>query len=167
MYESVIPYQIFVGNLENKSNAKSSMEPQSNPIFPCVLRILGEYIFNRHNPIIIGANVEEGILRLGTPIVIITKMGETSPELIEIWYISNIQKEYSDLQEAFSGDEVVVEIVGRSLYGEDFDVRDRLYSKMAITRESIDALKSDHPEIVKQRPIFELIKKLKALYKIV
>ena len=39
-------------------------------IFPCVLEVMKEAIFNRKDPIIIGVNVLKGQLRIGTPICV-------------------------------------------------------------------------------------------------
>ncbi|KAK8799676.1 hypothetical protein WA158_006224 [Blastocystis sp. Blastoise] len=42
-------------------------------IFPCVLKIIPQYIFNRNNPIVIGVDVVEGVLKPNTPLYVIKK----------------------------------------------------------------------------------------------
>lgn len=39
-------------------------------IFPCALEIIPDFIFNRSDPIIIGVNVKEGMLKIGTPLCV-------------------------------------------------------------------------------------------------
>jgi translation initiation factor 5B len=39
-------------------------------VFPCKLKIMWECIFNKRNPIICGVRVEDGFIRLGTPICV-------------------------------------------------------------------------------------------------
>jgi len=39
-------------------------------IYPCVLEVMKDAIFNRKDPIIIGVNVLKGQLRVGTPICV-------------------------------------------------------------------------------------------------
>jgi translation initiation factor 5B len=38
--------------------------------FPCKLKILPHFIFNKRDPIICGVRVEDGFIKLGTPICI-------------------------------------------------------------------------------------------------
>lgn len=42
-------------------------------VFPCVLKIIPQYIFNRSNPIVVGVDVVEGILRPNTPLVVVIR----------------------------------------------------------------------------------------------
>jgi len=39
-------------------------------VFPCKLKILPQYIFNSRDPIICGVQVEDGVIKLGTPICV-------------------------------------------------------------------------------------------------
>ncbi len=39
-------------------------------IFPCVLEIIKDAVFNRQDPIIIGVKVKAGFLKIGTPLCI-------------------------------------------------------------------------------------------------
>jgi hypothetical protein len=47
---------------------KRRAESKDVAVFPCVLDILGQHIFNKKNPIIMGVKVHEGILQPGTPL---------------------------------------------------------------------------------------------------
>ena len=39
-------------------------------VFPCKLKILPHCVFNQRDPIICGVRVEDGFIRLGTPICV-------------------------------------------------------------------------------------------------
>ncbi len=45
-------------------------EAKLTAVFPCVCTILKDHIFNRKDPIILGMEVKEGSLRVGTPLCI-------------------------------------------------------------------------------------------------
>src|SRR6185312_1085324 len=40
-------------------------------VFPCVLRIIPGAVFNKRDPILVGVDVVEGSLRVGTPICVV------------------------------------------------------------------------------------------------
>lgn len=39
-------------------------------IFPCILSVIPQYIFNKKDPIVMGVVVDEGILKVGTPLCV-------------------------------------------------------------------------------------------------
>lgn len=51
-------------------------------IFPCVLEIVKDAVFNRGDPIIVGVNVKAGVLKIGTPLCIPEK------EVSRVYYLS-------------------------------------------------------------------------------
>lgn len=109
-------------------------------VFPCVLRIMPEHIFNMKDPIIVGVEVMEGIAKVGTPLCV------PSRGKITIGKIAGLEKEKGKpLQKAVAGDKVAMKIESTNpeeaarLYGRHFDHTDALISK--ISRESIDVLK--------------------------
>jgi len=138
-------------------------------VFPCILRILGkETVFNKRDPIICGVHVEEGILKIGTPIVVFSSEDKKTPEkMLELGTITKIERERGvELQEAKMGEDVSICITvtdekkQKYLFGRQFDETNLLYSH--ITREAIDALKEFHKELVKQKEIYYCIVNLKA-----
>ena len=56
---------------------RKDMAPQA--VFPCVLKIVPGCVFNKRDPIIMGVDVVEGILRIGTPICVVQQP--------EMWFV--------------------------------------------------------------------------------
>jgi len=138
-------------------------------VFPCILRIIGkEMVFNKRDPIICGVKVEEGLLKVNTPIVVFGKSDEKEGKqtLLELGMITKIERDKGvELQEAIVGDEVAIcisvtdEKKQKYMFGRQFDETDLLYSH--ITREGINALKQFHTDLVKQKGIYFCIVNLK------
>ncbi|EEA06279.1 eukaryotic translation initiation factor 5B, putative [Cryptosporidium muris RN66] len=108
-------------------------------VFPCVLKIIPQYIFNVRDPIICGVYVEEGILKPGTPLCIPDK------DNLMIGKVASVEFNKKTVNEAKKGQEVAIKIqpLGSDtniIYGRHFDHNDKLVSR--ITRESIDILKN-------------------------
>ena len=104
--------------------------------FPCVLKILPQYIFNKKDPIVIGVEVIEGTLRVDTLLTIPT-LG------LDVGRVTKIENNHKDVEKAKKSVQVSIRIENSSnptlTYGRQFDHTNTLYSK--ISRESIDALK--------------------------
>ena len=107
-------------------------------VFPTVISILPQHIINKKDPIIVGCHVEEGVLRVGTPLCI--------PENghLDVGIVTGIQVNQRDQDKAKKGTDAAVKIANASnptlTYGRQFDHEKKLYSKLS--RESIDALKA-------------------------
>jgi len=144
---------------EVASEKKTNLADQV--VFPCILSILPDHIYKTRNPIVLGVKVEDGILKVGTPIVV------PSQQKIELGIVKGIRKsDQTEVQEAKAGEEVSVEIMPdaskqKHMYGRHFTEADKLVS--LLTRHSIDALKESHPEVCKTREIFKLIQDIKKL----
>ena len=69
IYHLFDQFTAYIKSLEDEKRAASKEEA----IFPCILKIIPQYIFNRSNPIVVGVDVVEGILRPGTPLCVILK----------------------------------------------------------------------------------------------
>jgi translation initiation factor 5B len=106
-------------------------------VFPCVVKILPQYIFNTKNPIVVGVEVQEGILRVGTPLCI------PSTGFFDVGRVIGIENNHKEVASAKKGTTVSVKISNEAnptmTYGRQFDHTAPLYSK--ISRQSIDALK--------------------------
>jgi translation initiation factor 5B len=113
-------------------------------VFPCVLDILPNSIFNVKSPIVMGVRVVEGFARIGTPICIPSK------DFLVIGRITGIQKNHTDQNEAKKGEEFACKIeqdkgAQQIIFGRHFDASCQLVSK--ISRESIDQLKVNSTHI--------------------
>jgi translation initiation factor 5B len=166
IFKDTIIYKLFDTFTEyiNEIREIEKNKMREKVVFPCICRILPTFIFNKHDPIIIGVHIEEGVLKKGTPICI------PSADGIEIGLIKSIEKNHKELEEATVGDEVCISIIQKEnkqqySYSRHFTFENKLYSK--ISRESIDAIKDLYPEFVNQKEIFKLIKKLKKEFGII
>ena len=75
IFSADIIYHLFdhVTNYIKELRDKDSEIKRKEAIFPCIIRIIPQYIFNRSNPIVVGVDVLEGVLRPGTPLCVVQK----------------------------------------------------------------------------------------------
>ncbi|CAD5220225.1 unnamed protein product [Bursaphelenchus xylophilus] len=109
-------------------------------IFPCILRIMPQHIFNTRNPIVLGVNVEAGKLKKGTPIC-----AKTPDEVVFLGTVSSIEHNHEQVDVGKTGDELAIKIDNTTgdapkLYGRHFTHTDPLVSR--ISRQSIDVCKA-------------------------
>ena len=105
-------------------------------VYPCVLKILPQHIFNKKDPIVFGVEVVDGTLKVGTPLYI--------PSLsLDVGKVIGIENNNKPVQSAKKASTVSIKISNESnptlTYGRQFDNTNALYSKLS--RASIDALK--------------------------
>lgn len=128
----------FTAYLANLMETRRS-EAQTTAVFPCICKIMPQHIFNKKDPIIVGMEVVEGTLRVGTPLCIPALDG------MAIGRVTSIEDNHKQVQKLAKGGNGAVRIEeaggsGTMTYGRQFDASSgSLYS--AITRASIDALK--------------------------
>jgi len=142
--------------------AKKRAEASAVAVWPCILRIKPNCVFNKKDPIVLGVEIIEGSLKIGTPICVPSK------EYVDLGTVTSIEHNHKAKQEAKKGDEVAIKIEASSAdnsktFGRQFDMEDDLVSK--ISRESIDALKELYGTDLSHSEI-QLIKKLKTVFKI-
>jgi len=140
--------------------AEKQRKVAGEAVFPCMLRIHQDSVFNKRDPLIFGVRVVEGTLRLQTPIVIPSK------EFIELGRVASIEENHKPLEVATKGSDVAIKIDSSSnnyTYGRHFDYKDELYSK--ISRSSIDCLKKNFGESISKEDRI-LIQKYKGIFKI-
>ncbi|CAD5214043.1 unnamed protein product [Bursaphelenchus okinawaensis] len=109
-------------------------------IFPCILRIMPQHIFNARNPIVLGVVVEAGKLKKGTPIC-----AKTADEIVLLGTVTSIEQNHEQVDVAHTGDELAIKIENTTgdapkLYGRHFTHTDPLVSR--IHRQSIDVCKT-------------------------
>jgi len=139
---------------------KASLE---TVVWPCVVKILPEYVFNKRDPIVVGCEVVKGTLRLGTPIAVPSKGG------ITLGRVTSLERDKKAIEKASAGDQVAVKITPQSpdesarMFGRHFDEKDLLMSK--ISRKSIDILREFYAaEVTKEDKL--LIVELKKVFQI-
>ncbi|TMW60001.1 hypothetical protein Poli38472_000043 [Pythium oligandrum] len=149
----------FTAYMENFRQARRD-EVADIAVFPCVLKILPNCIFNKKDPIILGVDVEEGILKIGTPLVVPSAGG------ILVGKVGSIEREHKEVDRAKKGASVAVRIDNESsvMYGRHFDHKNKLVSRL--TRQSIDALKENFREDL-QKEDWQLVIKLKKVFDII
>ncbi|KAJ8528518.1 hypothetical protein K7X08_022210 [Anisodus acutangulus] len=138
-------------------------EVAEEAVFPCVLKIVPNCVFNKKDPIVLGVDVLEGIARIGTPICIPQK------DFIDIGRLASIENNHRPVDYAKKGQRVAVKIVGsnseeqQKMFGRHFETEDELVSK--ISRRSIDILKVNFRRDLSVED-WRLVMKLKTLFKI-
>ena len=132
IYHLFDQFTAFMRNLRETRKAEAA----NVVVFPCVLKILPQYVFNKKDPIVVGVEVVEGTLRINTPICI--------PQLdLDVGKVTRLEINHKEVNAAKKGTEVAIRISNESnptiTYGRQFDHTSTLYSK--ISRASIDACK--------------------------
>mmetsp|Transcript_24979 Transcript_24979/g.28784 ORF Transcript_24979/g.28784 Transcript_24979/m.28784 type:complete len:971 (-) Transcript_24979:236-3148(-) len=131
-------------------------------VFPSICRILPQHIFNQKDPIIVGIEVAEGILKIGTPLCIPALEG------LYIGKVTSIEMNGKQQDTARKGASVAVKIENEHnptlTYGRQFDSTNSLYSQ--VTRASIDALKTNFKDKLENED-WRLVVKLKKVFGII
>ena len=150
-------YEAFINEIEEEERKKHAAEA----VWPCVLQILPEHIFNR-NPLVCGVQVSLGTLRVNTPICAIK-----DSENLYIGTVASIEEEKITKDAATAGSRVAIKIVPDGeknyVYERHFDHQNILMSR--ITRQSLDRLKEFFGKQLTPQDI-ELLKKMKQIYQI-
>ena len=127
----------------NKAAQEAS---QAEAVFPCICRIVPTAIFNAKNPIVLGMDVVEGSLRIGTPICVVRdtasdgKAGEVavdpSSRVLVLGRVTSMERNHEAVTIAKpGGPSVAVKIEGNEeqstiTYGRHFDASQSLYSRV-------------------------------------
>lgn len=139
-------------------------------IFPCVLKTI--QIINKRNPMIIGVDVVEGTVRVGTPICAVRKDPATGqPNVLVLGKVVSLEVNHNSVDRVKKGQTaqgVAMRLENPSAaqptWGRHVDESDNLYS--LLTRRSIDTLKDPAFRDTVQRDDWLLIKKLKPVFDI-
>ncbi|KAK0851741.1 eukaryotic translation initiation factor 5B [Friedmanniomyces endolithicus] len=135
-------------------------------VFPCVLRPVA--VFNKKDPIVIGVDVVEGNLRMGTPLAAVKMNPVTNvKDIVSLGRVISIQRDHKDLPICKKGSpSVAIKIEGANqpMYGRQLEEKDALYSQ--ISRASIDCLKEFYRDEVDKEEWGLIAKHLKGLFDI-
>ncbi|KAF7140646.1 hypothetical protein RHSIM_Rhsim06G0017900 [Rhododendron simsii] len=159
IYHLFDQFKAYIDNLKEEKKKEAAEEA----VFPCVLRIMPNCVFNKKDPIVLGVDVVEGIAKVGTPICIPQR------EFIDIGRIASIENNHKPVDYAKKGQKVAIKIVGsnseeqQKMFGRHFEMEDELVSH--ISRKSIDVLKTNYRDDLSIEE-WRLVVKLKNLFKI-
>lgn len=128
-------------------------------VFPCELKIIEDYVFNKKDPLIMGVKIVAGILKIGTPLYVPDKK-------IKIGNVLSIELNKKGVEKATKNQEVCIKVEGEPhiTFGRHFDATQKVYSK--ITRENIDVLKEFFRDELTMDD-WKLVMQLKKIFNIV
>ena len=138
IFTADIIYHLFDSYVEYEKQciAERKKEKEREAIFPCILRIIPLAVFNRKDPIILGVDVVEGCLKVGTPLYVTEKK-------LRVGVVEGIENNKKPVNNVRPKDGSVAIRIKPSdtgiTVGRQFDETDTLVSN--ISRNSINALK--------------------------
>jgi len=180
IYTAEIIYHLFDSFMARVAEikAKKKEEARKKAVVPCVFRIVDDRcIFNKKDPYILGVDVIEGTLKLGTPICIPNvpftgdaKTQEMATEILEFGNVMSIEKDKKQIEYAtrLNGN-IAIRIEQRRnakeyTLGRHWSHESWFLSK--INRESIDLLKEHFRDDLPKED-WKLIVKLKKVLNVV
>ncbi|KAL3619260.1 hypothetical protein CASFOL_036830 [Castilleja foliolosa] len=159
IYHLFDQFKAYIDNLKEEKKKEAADEA----VFPCVLKIMPNCVFNKKDPIVLGVDVLEGIVKIGTPLCVPQR------EFIEIGRIASIENNHKPVDYAKKGQKVAIKIIGsnpddkQKMFGRHMEMEDELVSK--ITRNSLDALEENYADEL-SRDTKRLLMKLGKLFRI-
>ncbi|KAH9024789.1 P-loop containing nucleoside triphosphate hydrolase protein [Lactarius hengduanensis] len=148
LFKADIIYHLFdaftVYNAEIVEARRRDAAPMA--VWPCRLKIIA--CFCKRDPIILGVDILDGNLRLGTPLCVVKNDPATgAKEIIELGKITSLEINHKSIElvkKSQAGGGVAVKIEhavyqSAKMFGRHFDDKDEVYSR--ISRQSIDVLK--------------------------
>ncbi|KAI3922263.1 hypothetical protein MKX01_005952 [Papaver californicum] len=159
IYHLFDQFKAYIDNLKEEKKKDAAEEA----VFPCLLQIMPNCVFNKKDPIVLGVDILEGILKIGTPMCI------PSRDFIDIGRIASIEINHKQVDTAKKGQKVAIKISSgnpeeqQKMFGRHFEMEDELVSH--ITRKSIDILKANYREDLSIDE-WRLVVKLKRLFDI-
>jgi len=137
-------------------------------VFPSICKILPQCVFNTKNPIIVGVEVLEGILKVGTPLCVPTIDDNSDIGGLHVGVVTSIKLDGKDQDTARKGSQVAIKIVNEQrpamTYGRQFDASHNLHS--SLSRASINALKLHFDDELESED-WQLVEKLKETFHII
>lgn len=155
---------------QEKLKDEKRTEYATQVVYPCVLNTI--QIINKRRPMIIGVDVVEGTLKIGTPICAVRYDPETKQKnVLVLGKVASLEINHESVTEVKKGQTnagVAMRLDDPSsqqpIWGKHVDEKDVLYSH--ITRKSIDTLKDPLFRDSVPKTDWLLIKKLKPTFQI-
>ncbi|QRV72399.1 Elongation factor Tu GTP binding domain [Ceratobasidium sp. AG-Ba] len=167
LFKADIIYHLFDAFTAYNAEIMEAKRRDAAPIavWPCRLKILA--CFAKRDPIILGCDILDGTLRVGTPLCVVkTDAATGKKETISLGKVTSLEinhKPYDLVKKSQVGAGVAVKIEhavyeSARMFGRHFDDKDEVYSM--ISRQSIDVLKEAFRKEVSMEE-WQLIKALK------
>jgi len=148
LFKADIIYHLFDAFTAYNNEIMEAKRRDAAPIavWPCRLKTIA--CFCKRDPIILGVDILDGNLRVGTPICVVKQDPQTgNKEIIDLGKITSLEinhKSMDIVKKSQAGGGVAVKIEhavyqSAKMFGRHFEEKDELYSH--ITRQSIDVLK--------------------------
>ncbi|KAI9300776.1 hypothetical protein BJ944DRAFT_170269 [Cunninghamella echinulata] len=171
IFKADIIYHLFDRFVEyNESMLEQKRKDQApQAVFPCVLKMVPGAIFNKKDPLIIGVDVIDGALRLGTPVCVLRPNAETKvKEKIVLGKVTSMEQNHKTVEivkkgQAGGGVAIKIECANYETpktFGRHLEEKDEIYSN--ISRQSIDILKESFRKDMSKED-WALIVKLKKI----
>lgn len=163
LFDSFTAYQKELLEKKRRENADQA-------VYPCVLKTI--QIINKRNPMIIGVDVVQGSVRVGTPITVVKADPATgTKQVLPLGRVVSLEVNHKSTELVKKGQTnagVAMRLsdpsAGQPIWGRHVDEKDNLYSH--ITRKSIDVLKDPAFRDSVPREDWLLIKNLKPIFDI-
>ncbi|KAL6555892.1 hypothetical protein OROGR_005180 [Orobanche gracilis] len=111
-------FKSYIYNLKEERKKEAAKEA----VFPCVLKIIPNCVFSKKDPIVLGVDVLDGILKVGTPICVRQR------EFIEIGRVVSIENNHKPVGFAKKGQKVAIKIISNNseeqqkMFGRHFEI---------------------------------------------
>lgn len=171
IFNADIIYHLFdaFSAYQQKLLEKRRKEVQEYAILPCVLKTI--QIINKRNPMIIGVEVIEGTVKIGTPICAVRKDSAGHPNVMVLGRVVSLEvnhKSMDSIKKGQTSQGAAMRLENPSsaqpTWGRHVDESDNLYS--LISRKSIDTLKDPAFRDTVAKEDWLLLKKLKPIFDI-
>jgi translation initiation factor 5B len=144
-------------------------EFREHAVLPCVLKTI--QIINKRNPMIIGVDVIEGAVRVGTPICAVRRDANGQANIMVLGRVTSLEvnhKSSDSVKKGQTAQGVAMRLdnpsAAQPVWGRHVDESDKLYS--LISRKSIDTLKDPAFRDTVAKEDWLLLKKLKPIFDI-
>ncbi|CAI9115708.1 OLC1v1016691C1 [Oldenlandia corymbosa var. corymbosa] len=160
IYHLFDQFKAYIDNLKEEKKKEAA----EDAVFPCILKIIPNCVFNKKDPIVLGVDVLDGIAKVVTNVC-----DFLISDYIDIGRIASIENNHKAVDYAKKGQQVAIKIVGsnpeeqQKMFGRHFEIDDELVSH--ISRRSIDVLKANYRDDLSTEE-WKLVVKLKHLFKI-
>jgi translation initiation factor 5B len=118
IYHLFDQFSAYMEGITNERKAKA----EELAVFPCICKIMPQFIFNKKDPVVVGVEVLEGVLKVGTPLVV------PATGMTDIGRVIGIENNRKEVQSAKKGASVSVKISNEANPSQQFGRQVHHYS---------------------------------------